>query len=127
MLITDGGAAPDPSTYVGGTLASGEYQLSGVTEYGSYYGGPAAEVIIYDATAHTMRIIDRIQAVEFYTGLENVRNTDAHTLVGDVVCNTYPNQGLVTQKSWSYSVGQKVVMSPVGSTYVSFYTLVILN
>jgi hypothetical protein len=127
VLITDGGAAPAPSTYAGGTLSGGQYDLSGATEYGSSYNGPAVEVIIYDATAHTMRIIDRVQAVEFYTGLENVRNTDAHTLVGDVVCNTFPNQGNITQRSWSYSVGQKLVMSPVGSSYVLSYTIAVLN
>jgi len=127
MIIADGGAAPDPSTYTGGTPSSGQYYLSGAIEYGSTYNGPGVEVIIYDASAHTMRIIDRVQAVQFYTGLENVRNTDAHTLVGDVVCNTFPNQGLVTQKSWSYSVGQKLVLSPVGSSYVLSYTLAVLN
>jgi hypothetical protein len=122
-LITDGGAAPDGTTYSGGTLGSGQYYLSAVTHYGSSYGGPNAEVFIYDASAHTMRIIDRIQAVQFYIGLENVRNADAHTLVGDVVCNTYPNQGNVAQMSWYYTVGQKLVLQRVGSSDVQSYTI----
>jgi hypothetical protein len=120
-LVTDGGTAPAASTYSGGVLPSGQFLLNAVTHYGSAYTGPIGEAMIYDANAHTLRIIDRVQAVQFYIGLENVRNSDQHTIVGDVVCNTYPNQGNISQKSWSYSYGQKLVLSPVGSSDVMSY------
>jgi hypothetical protein len=124
MLVTDGGTAPAGSTYTGGTIPSAQIYLNGVTHYGSAYGGPAQEVLVYDGAAHTLRIIDRLVNVQglVYVGLENVTNADAHTLVGDVVCSTYPNQP--AQMSWYYTVaGTTLTMTRVGSADVMTYIL----
>jgi hypothetical protein len=121
-LVTDGSSAPAGSTYTGGTIPSGQAYLSAVTHYGSQYGGPAQEVMIFDWTAHTLRIVDRLGQSEYYVGLENLTNADAHTIVGDVVCTTYP-QAYPSQLSWSYSSGQKLVMSMVGSADVDSYII----
>jgi hypothetical protein len=122
-LVTDGGTAPAGATYTGGTIPSGMLYLNGVTHYGATYTGPTQEILIYDATAHTLRIADHIGNGMFYIGLENVTNTDAHTIVGDVVCNTLPNSPFQT-RSWYYSVvGSKLTMSSVGSSDVNSYIL----
>jgi hypothetical protein len=123
VLVTDGGTAPAGSTYTGGSIPTATIYLSGVTHYGATYTGPTQEVLMFDATAHTLRIADHIGNGTFYIGLENVTNSDAHTLGGVVVCNTLPNSPFQTM-SWYYSVvGANLTMSRVGSADVDGYTL----
>ena len=78
------------------------------------------EILTLDATAKTLQIADRVAGVTYYIGLANVTNSDAHTLAGDVVCTTYP-QGAGTQRSWYYTIGNKLTMSLVGSADVGTY------
>ena len=119
--VTDGSAEPAATTYTGGTLPTGRYMMTAVTHYGSQYGGGTSQIIDLDTTAKTMRIADRLNGAVTYTGLQNVVNADAHTLVGDVVCSTA--QGLPAQLSWSYTLGTKLTMSLVGSSDVKVYSV----
>ena len=45
--------------------------------------------------------------------------SDAHTIVGTVVCTTLLNAPL--QRIWYFSVGQKLVLSPAGSQDVPVF------
>jgi hypothetical protein len=51
----EGGAAPAPSTYTGGTLPSGKYYLRSVTQYGGgTYAGTRQEQLTIDPVARTL-------------------------------------------------------------------------
>lgn len=53
--------------------------------------------------------------------MQHLVSTDAHTLVGDVACNTYPQTQ--PQLDWSYTLGTSLTISLVGSADVKTYTV----
>ncbi|HVZ73072.1 MAG TPA: hypothetical protein VHJ20_11905 [Polyangia bacterium] len=102
---------PAPSTYTGGTLTSGTYYLRVVKHFGNQYGGPTQESWLVDATAKTIRVLTTAGAVGVAYS-----NPDAHTLQGNVVCNTTGTP--MTSVTWSYSLGQMLAVSVVDSADV---------
>jgi hypothetical protein len=120
MLVNDGSSAPAGSTYTGGTLPTGQYYMSSVIHYGATYSGGTSQILKLDTTAKTLQLAERTAGTVYYLGLVNVTNADAHTLVGDVVCSTYP-QAQPAQLSWYYTLGQKLAMSQAGSADVKSY------
>jgi hypothetical protein len=117
-IINDGSVAPAGSTYVGGTFGSGISFMTGVTHYGATYSGPSRAEYIWDTVAQTIRIGEVVGQATYYTGI-SYQFSDAHTIVGTVVCTTLLNAPL--QRIWYFSVGQKLVLSPAGSQDVPVF------
>ena len=119
---SDAAAAPDGSTYTGGTIPTGQYYLRVVTVYGgaSYTGATQVEYKI-DATAHTIQIAERdpaLNSAPAYTGM-TYTYLDAHTLQATVVCNSSSSTP-ASQYYYSWVVGNpsKLTMTAVGSANV---------
>jgi hypothetical protein len=114
VTYLDGAAPPDPSSYTGGTMSSGRYNLSGVTHYGSgTYSGTRQAVYTIDANAKT------IQIAQFsgFIGMTYV-NVAPNKVVGTVVCNT----GATSVTSFTYyytAAGATITLTEEGSSDVS--------
>jgi len=122
VTYPEAGAAPDASTYTGGTILSGRYFLTGVAHYGAgTYSGPIQAQYTIDAAGQTIAIGERMGAT-YYVGMSYTA-TDAHTLAATIVCDTMPNSpGAVT---YDYTVsGSTLTLTAAGSSDVLTLTLV---
>jgi hypothetical protein len=111
---TDAGTPPDATTYGGGTPATGKYYWTSITHYGATaYSGSRQALYTIDAVAKTMQIATFQGVIDVtYT------NSDAHTLVGSVVCDTVPNDTQTTI-TWYYTVtGGVITLYQVGASDV---------
>jgi hypothetical protein len=115
------GTPPAAATYTGGTIASGTYVLTTVTHYGSQYGGPPQAIYTFDATNHTLRIVETFGGgAYYYLGLA-YGNVDARSLQGLVACNSSPFT--FPTFNWYYTVsGATLTLTQIGSSDVSVYT-----
>jgi hypothetical protein len=114
---SDAAAAPDPSTYTGGTITTGRYYLTAVTHYGggTYTGTTQAQYVI-DATAQTIQIGERIIPSTYYVGM-TYTPADAHTLTATVQCNTSPDN--LTTMDYTFTVsGSLLKLTTAGSSDV---------
>jgi hypothetical protein len=115
--LTEAGAAPDSTTYVGGTITTGNYYETGDAHYGSdAYSGPIQAVYMIDGTAQTIRIGERTSSATYYIGMTYTQG-DAHTLHVTVACNTSPTG--TTPFDYDYTIANGVLtMSVAGSSDV---------
>ncbi len=115
VTSTDAGVPPDGTTYGGGTPVTGKYYLTGITHYGAAaYAGSRQALYTIDAAAKTMQIATFMGII----GVTYV-NSDAHTLLGTVVCDTEPDGGATTTISWSYTVtGGTITLYQIGASDV---------
>lgn len=118
--IVNDGAAPYVAGFVGGALASGTYDLTNVVHFGATYAGPTQEVLVVDATAHTLGDAAVTGTTTTYVGYATTIST-ANILVGAPSC------GGATATSWNYLVtgtgaGSTVSLNAVGSSDVKVFT-----
>jgi hypothetical protein len=115
---SDAAVAPDGSSYVGGTIPTGQYYLRVVTVYGgaSYTGATQVEYKI-DAAAHTIQIAERDPSLN--SGMTYTTNLDAHTLQTTVVCNSSSSTP-ASQYYYSWVVGNpsRLTMTAMGGSSV---------
>jgi hypothetical protein len=123
VTYPEAGAAPDASTYTGGTILSGRYFLTAVAHYGGgTYSGPVQAQYIIDATAQTIAIGERMGAT-YYEGM-SYAPVDAHTLAASVLCNTSPNSSM-SGATYDYTVsGSTLTLTVNGSADVLTLTLI---
>jgi hypothetical protein len=86
----EGGVAPDPSAYTGGTLPSGRHYLRAVTHFGGgTYSGVRQEQLTIDPVAQTMvygEYLPNMSGGQYKVMTYAV--VDAHTLQVTVQCNS---------------------------------------
>ncbi len=118
--INNTGATPYMAGFLGGALASGTYYLTTVVHFGATYAGPTQEVLVIDATAHTLGDAAVTGTTTTYVGYATTIST-ANVLVGAPSC------GGATATSWNYLVtgtgaGSTVSLNAVGSSDVKVFT-----
>jgi hypothetical protein len=118
--INNTGAAPYLAGFLGGALASGTYYLTDVVHFGATYAGPTQEVLVVDATAHTLGDASVVGTTTTYVGYTTTISA-ANVLVGAPSC------GGATATSWNYLVtgtgaGSTVSLNAVGSSDVEVFT-----
>jgi hypothetical protein len=118
--INNTGAAPYVAGFLGGALASGTYYLTTVVHFGATYAGPTQEVLVVDATAHTLGDASVVGTTTTYVGYATTIST-ANVLVGAASC------GGATATSWNYLVtgtgaGSTLSLNAVGSSDVKVFT-----
>jgi hypothetical protein len=118
--IVDNGKAPDAAGFLGGTLASGTYFLTSVTHFGATYAGATQEVLVVDATAHTLGDASVVGATTTYVGYST-------TFPSATVLAGAPSCGGATATSWNYWVvgtgaGSTLSLNAVGSSDIKVFT-----
>jgi hypothetical protein len=118
--IVNDGASPYVAGFLGGALASGTYYLTNVVHFGATYAGPTQEVLVVDATAHTLGAAAVTGTTTTYVGYATTISP-ANVLVGAASC------GGATATSWNYLVtgtgaGSTVSLNVVGSSDVEVFT-----
>ena len=118
--IINNGKAPDAAGFLGGTLASGTYFLTSVTHFGATYAGATQEVLVVDATAHTLGDASVVGATTMYVGY-------ATTFPSTTVLAGAPSCGGATATSWNYwivgtGVGSTLSLNAVGSSDIKVFT-----
>jgi hypothetical protein len=117
--IINNGKAPDVAGFLGGALASGTYFLTTVVHFGATYAGPTQEVLVVDATAHTLGDASVVGATTTYVGYA--------TSLSAAVLSGAPSCGGATATMWNYLVtgtgaGSTLSLNAVGSSDVKVFT-----
>jgi hypothetical protein len=115
----DASVPPDVSTYTGGAITSGKYDLTADTHYGAgTYTGPIQAQYTIDATAKTIQIGERTSGGgTYYIGI-TYTNPSANLLAGTVVCNTSPTNMTTLDLYYTFS-GSTLTLFQAGSSDVS--------
>jgi hypothetical protein len=113
VAYVDSAAAPDPTTYTGGTLPGGSLSLRTVTHYGSgTYSGTRQAIYTFDTTAQTIQIA----SFSGFIGMTYVKIAP-NKLLATVVCNTGSTN--VTSITYDYTAsGATVTLTEEGSSDV---------
>lgn len=115
-----GGAAPDASAYLGGTLVSGRYYLSSVTHYGGgTYAGARQVQYTIDTTAQTIVIGEFVPNTPGSGQFTAMTYTlvAPNTLQVTVVCNTGTTPAGTFDMYFTVS-GSQIVLTTAGSADV---------
>jgi hypothetical protein len=118
--IVDDGASPYLAGFLGGPLASGTYYLTTVVHFGATYAGPTQEVLVVDASAHTLGDASVVGTATTYVGYATT-SPSATVLAGAPSC------GGATATTWNYLVtgtgpGSTLSLNAVGSSDVKVFT-----
>jgi hypothetical protein len=117
-----GGAAPDGSTYTGGTLVSGKLYLTSVTHYGGgTYAGVRQEQLTIDTTAQTLvfgEYIPNTQGAQYKVMTYAV--VAPNTLQVTVACNSVSSPTGTFDMYYTVS-GSQITLATAGSSDVLVY------
>ncbi|HLK91229.1 MAG TPA: hypothetical protein VKZ18_15125 [Polyangia bacterium] len=117
-----GGAAPDASTYTGGTLVSGKMYLTSVTHYGGgTYVGVVREQLTIDTTAQTLvfgEYLPNTPGAQYKVMTYTV--VSPNTLQVTVACNSASSPSGTFDMYYTVS-GSQVTLTTAGSSDVLVY------